>query len=732
MSKSISCHPNANQNGKLGTWSGVFTPTVLTILGAIMYLREGWVVGNAGLGGALMIIVLANAITASTALSISSVSTNIRVRAGGAFSIIAQSLGLEVGGSISLPLYLAQSISVAFYLFAFTEGWVSIFPNHPDLLVLLISFLIAFTIALVSANFAARFQYGILAVMVISLISVFLGSFAILGKQGMIHTPQVWGTFDGGNFWQVFAVFFPAVTGVLAGVNMSGDLKDPRDSIPKGTLLAVGLSFIIYICLAYWLSRVASPEELVNNLTIMVDKSTFGPAVQAGILAATFSSALTSMVGAPRLLQALSEQQILPNGHWLAKLTSKSEPRNAMLITGILAIGALVFGLAGGGLNAIAPLITMFFLIAYATLNGVVLLEQNLRLVSFRPLFSIPWIVPLVGLLGCVFVMFLINPTFSLVAITVVLGIYAYLTRRQLTTPWSDVRSGLFVNVAEWAAKRTLALPTDQERAWKPSLLMPITSSDTLLGSYRFIKALTAPRGSIRVVGISPEKDPALKEKLRPIMTAFGKDGIFAHHAILRADNLKSGAQVSMDVFRSTFFRPNILFLVYSKGMREKDVQAMYNKAIENEMGMVLFAPHSLAGLGREQLINIWIREQSPNWEIGLRLRNLDLSLLLAYQIARNWRGSIQLTTVVNEEKNRLPADNYLQQLTRLGRMPQNTKTVVYQGVLDEFLPQASLTDLQIFGLPEWIDLNFVKKMVSETKSTCIFVHDSGHESALV
>ena len=732
MPKSLTSKSAANQPGKLDTFSGVFIPTVLTILGAIMYLREGWVVGNAGLGGALVIILLANAITVSTAMSISSVATNIRVRAGGAFSIIAQSLGLEVGGSISLPLYLAQSISVAFYLFAFTEGWVSIFPTHPELAVLLISFLVAFTIALVSANFASRIQYGILAVLGISLVSVFLGSFAILSKPGMIHTPQVWGGFADGSFWQVFAVFFPAVTGVLAGVNMSGDLKDPRESIPKGTLAAVVVSFVIYVSLAYWFSRVASPQELISNLTIMVDKSAFGAAVQAGILAATFSSALTSLVGAPRLLQALSQQQIFPKGDWLSRLTHNGEPRNAMVITGILAVLTLFFGLAGGGLNAIAPLITMFFLIAYATLNGVVLLEKSLKLVSFRPLFSIPWVVPLIGLLGCVFVMFLINPTFGLVAVTVVLGIYAYLSRRQLTAPWSDVRSGLFVNVAEWAAKRTLALPTDQERAWKPSLLMPITSSDTLLGSYRFIKALTAPRGSIRVVGISRDKDTLLKEQIMPIMTAFDKDGIFAHHAILRADNLRRGAQVSMDVFRNTFFRPNILFLVHTKGMREKDLQAMYNKAVENEMGVVLFVPHMLAGLGREQLINIWIREQSPDWEIGLRLRNLDLSLLLAYQIARNWQGSIQLTTVVSEEKNREPAENYLQQLIRLGRMPRNTGAVANIGMLEEFLPQASMTDLQIFGLPDWIDLEFTKKMVLETKSTCIFVHDSGHESALV
>lgn len=717
---------------KLNTLNGVFTPTILTILGAIMYLREGWVVGNAGLGGALLIIIIANVITVTTAMSISSVATNIRVRAGGAFSIIAQSLGLEVGGSISLPLYLAQAISVAFYLFAFTEGWVSIFPSHPEFLVLFVSFALTLTIALVSANFAARIQYGILAVLGISLVSIFLGSFAILGKAGFTQTPQFFGDFRDGSFWQVFAVFFPAVTGVLAGVNMSGDLKDPRENIPKGTLSAVALSFVTYLVLAYWLARVASPEELINTPTIMVEKSAWGAAVLAGILAATFSSALTSLVGAPRLLQALSEQQVIPRGQWLAKKTAAGEPRNAMYVTAILAIGTLIFGLMGGGLNAIAPLITMFFLIAYAMLNGVVLLEQNLKLLSFRPLFNIPRLVPFIGLLGCVFVMFLINPTFSLIALAVVIGIYVVLSRRQLTAPWSDVRSGLFVTVAEWAAKRTLALPTDQERAWKPSLLMPITDSNTLLGSYRFLKALTAPRGSIRVVGVSPEKDSPLKEQLAPIVKAFENDGIFAHYAILHSENLKLGVEVSMDVFRSTFFRPNILFLVLHPNMVEKDIQVMYNKAKENDMGMAIFAPHPLAGLGREQTINIWLREQGPHWEIGLRLRNLDLSLLLGYQIAQNWKGDIQLNTIVNEESQKEAADQYLRQLTRLGRMPRHTKTIIEVGQFDNFLKKNAYADLQIFGLGDRVNLDFIHKSVEKTQSTCVFVHDSGHESALV
>ncbi|MCA9997342.1 MAG: hypothetical protein KDE56_16400, partial [Anaerolineales bacterium] len=169
---------------KFGTFDGVFLPTLLTILGAVMYLRTGWVVGNAGLIGAILIITLANLITFCTGLSISSVATNIRVGAGGSFSIISQSLGLEVGGSVNLPYYLAQAISVAFYIFAFTEGWLSIFPNHPAVLVLFLAYATCFGIAFISVGLAARIRYPILFIIAFSLFSILLGSSPSYGNPG--------------------------------------------------------------------------------------------------------------------------------------------------------------------------------------------------------------------------------------------------------------------------------------------------------------------------------------------------------------------------------------------------------------------------------------------------------------------------------------------------------------------------------------------------------------------
>ena len=207
--------------------------------------------------------------------------------------------GPEVGGSVNVPFYLAQSISVAFYIFAFTEGWLSIRPQAPEVLVLFVAFAACYLVAYTSVGLASRLRFPILFIVMFSLFSVFLGSFPILGQAGAIYTPQLIGAYPSASFWQVFAIFFPAVTGVLAGVNLSGTLSAPRRSIPLGTMTAIVVSFVIYMCLAYWTSVVATPEELVTNFTIMVDKAAFGWAVQIGILAATFSAALNSLLGAP-------------------------------------------------------------------------------------------------------------------------------------------------------------------------------------------------------------------------------------------------------------------------------------------------------------------------------------------------------------------------------------------------------------------------------------------------
>lgn len=716
---------------KFGTFDGVFLPTLLTILGAVMYLRTGWVVGNAGLIGAILIITLANLITFCTGLSISSVATNIRVGAGGSFSIISQSLGLEVGGSVNLPYYLAQAISVAFYIFAFTEGWLSIFPNHPAVLVLFLAYATCFGIAFISVGLAARIRYPILFIIAFSLFSSLLGSSPSYGNPGAIYTPEIWGKFPAGNFWVVFAVFFPAVTGVLAGVNLSGTLEKPRRSIPTGTIAAIMVSYVVYISLAYWTSRVATPAELINNFTVMVEKAAFGWAIQAGILAATFSAALNSLVGAPRILQAMAQHDVVPFGNFLAQETAVGEPHNAMYITGAIGIATLLFGLGGNGLNKIAPLMTMFFLITYAVLNGVVLLEQSLKLTSFRPSLRISRFVSLTGLVGAIIAMLLINPLFSLVAFVVTFLLYEYLSLRHLEAPWSDVRSGMFINVAEWAAKRVLSLPQGQDRAWKPSLLVPVRGTAALRYSYRFLNAITRPNGTIHILGCY---ENGRRDEIKGILAfenAFANDGVFARVALVEVRSLRYTLQTAMEVFTSAFFRPNILFMPILPDTDPEKLQFILDRAAENEMAAVLYLDNPNTALGREKVINVWIREQSPQWEVGLRLTNLDLTLLLAFQLARNWHGQINLITVVHDEAEKANGEHFMSQLIEYGRMPKNTNAIVAVNTFASYLPHAPQADLNIFGLQERADVEFARQMTVATDSSCVFVRDSGNESAL-
>lgn len=712
------------------TFAGVFTPTLLTILGVIMYLRLGWVVGNVGLVRGWMIILLAFAITGFTGLSLSSITTNIRVGAGGAFSMISQSLGLEVGGSIGIPLYVSQALAVTMYVFGFREGWRYLFPQHPALLIDLTVFALIFVIAFISAGLAFKVQYLIMAVIFGSLISI-----AAAALSGSMTEPirwtaqaQVAAGLSQAPFWTVFAVFFPAATGIMAGANISGDLENPRRSIPIGTMAAIGLSLLIYLALALWLAGSATTSELVENFTVMIDKAAWGPPVLAGLLGATFSSALSSTVGAPRILQALGTHKVMPGGSWLAETTEQGEPRNAMWLTGVLVLAALMLR----DLNAVAPLITMFFLVTYAMINVVVVIEQSLGLVSFRPLLRVPRAIPLVGATGCLFAMFIVNPAFSLVAVIVVLGLYGYLSRRSLEAPFGDVRSGLFVAVAEWAAKRVSGLPHRQERAWKPNLLVPVLDTRELRGSFRFIRDVAYPKGSVRLLGLdSAEPDLEFTERLEALAHTFRQEGVFASWNTLDGASYQSAVAAGMDTLGGSFFRPNILYLrMPDAEERAHETSHLLEKARRNEIGVLLFADDPKAQLGRRRVINLWVREQGPKWELSMDIGNLDLGILLSYKLQMNWRGQLNMITVLDDGSQLEAAQAYLENLTQVARLP-GAKQYVLEGDFYEVIPTAPQGDINIFGLPLEVDYSVLERLRKASRSACAFVQDAGTESAL-
>ncbi len=740
----------------LSTFQGVFRPTVLTILGVMMYLREGWLVGHAGLVGGMLVILATFLITGATALSLSTITTNIRLGAGGAFAVISQSLGLEAGGSIGIPLYLAQALSGALYIYGFAEAWLVIFPDHPMWAVVLSVFFVAYITAFISTKLAFKLQGLVMVVVLASLVSIVLGLTSV--AEPTYHNPQLWGEFGAGGFWEMFAIFFPAGTGIMVGASMSGSLESPRRSIPRGTLAAVGVSLFVYLFMAVWYSVLVSPETLQADELIVVEAAAVRELVLAGILASTFTATLSSFVAAPKVLQALGDYGVLPRGDFFAKTTERGEPRRASLVTGALVLGALSLG----SLNRVAGLITMFFLLTYFTINIVVLVEQRLGMVSFRPLFRIPLVVPILGTVSCAVAVFVISPTFALVAISVVVAVYAYLVKKQLEQPWETVRSGMFVALADWAAKRIVGAQEANERSWKPNLLIPVESRAQLDGHFRLLRAMTYPKGALQIVGIRPGKkkkrdlsenadsskdigkstlvgapNTAILDKvdgdfqaMSSIAADFQAEGLFATSVVIEAESLDKGVELSASVMRGNFFRPNVLFGL-AHTYDQQTTQALVDTAEENEMGVAFLYRHPEAGLGHERTINVWIRDQSPDWHMGLRLANLDLSLLMAYQIGRNWGGRMRFMTVCADPNDVPQAKDYLDQLIEDTRLSPYGESWVRSGNFTEQLQRAPRADLNIFGLARDVDVEHLRSVVRRTQHSCLFVRDSGHESAL-
>jgi solute carrier family 12 sodium/potassium/chloride transporter 2 len=710
---------------KFGMFQGVFVPTLLTILGVILYLRLGWVVGNVGVIGAWAIIFIAFTITTATALSMSSLVSNIRIGPGGAYSIISRSMGLEIGGSIGVPLYLSLAFSVALYIFGFREGMQYIFPDLSPLLIDLAVFAVTFGIVVASTRIAFRIQYAILAIIIVSLVSVFAAGWGTGTGASLLQPPE------GVSFWVVFAVFFPAATGIMAGANMSGELKNPRRAIPIGTLSAIGVTLVIYLVVAFWLSTVASSTQLQNDYTILIQDARWSQLVLAGLLAATFSSALNSMVGASRVLQAMGEHNILPGSGWLTKRSGTGIPRNAILLTGLIVFAALMLRT----LNTIAPLITMFFLITYAMINVVILVEQSLGLVSFRPLLRIPRVVPLIGTVGAFFTMFIINPVFSLVAVVVVASFYYLLMYRHLkaNSPYGDVRSSLFVAVAEWAARKSMKLPHSQERAWRPHLLIPVDDPPGLRGASEFIRDITYPRGSINIIGLTRRDQPGqLRDQIASLARDFEEDGVYTRWTMVESPRYGDGIVASIQALKSSFFQPNIVFLMLpAAGNNEEDTKEVLVRATESHMGIVLFAPHPQAALGHRRAINIWLEQGCIGWEPGMPLANCDLALLIAYKLRINWGGTLTLITPVENPDEVPGVERHLRSLIEETRITVDDLRVI-PGDRENALAKSPPADLEIFSLARDPDLGEIHRLVDITEASCIFCRDSGEENALV
>ncbi len=461
---------NGETAGRLGTFAGVFTPSVLTIIGLILFLRLGFVVGESGLPVALLILLLANTISVLTSISLSAIATNLKVKRGGDYYLISRTLGPAWGGAIGIVMFLAQSVSIAFYCLGFGEVAAGFIPQHAWLdpqAIAAIALLVLSVFAWLGTDWATRFQYGVMAILSLALLAFFIGSVSHWRAETLAENWRLPG--EGFSFWLMFALFFPAVTGFTQGVSMSGELKDAQRSLPLGTFLAVAVSIVIYFLAALAFAGAAPSRLLASDHNAMQSIALSGELIVAGVFAATLSSAMASFLGAPRILQSLASDRLFRLLQPFARTTRKSgNPRAGVLLSATIAL----LTIAAGQLDLIAPVVSMCFLVSYGLINFATYFESSAGSPSFRPGFRYfnRWL-SLAGGLACLGAMLAIDWVAGVLAISLLLAVHQYLKHTAHLARWADGRRSYHLQQLRehlFAAEDSEPHPRD----WRPNLLI--------------------------------------------------------------------------------------------------------------------------------------------------------------------------------------------------------------------------------------------------------------------
>ena len=661
-------------------FGGVFTPCTLTILGVIMFLRFGYVVGQAGIIFALIIIAISKLITLLTTLSLSAIATNTEVKGGGAYFLISRSLGVEFGGAIGLVFFLAQAISVAMYVIGFAEAYVASVPGGASkVVVATVCNVFVFICVYIGAGWTIKIQYFILATLLASLVSFYTGCWTEFDPVVLQANLQI--VPNSTTFFTMFALFFPAVTGIMAGANMSGDLKDPARAIPSGTLWSILFTGIIYVSLALLMGGTRSAEALSNlegDSLVIADISRWPILIVAGVFAATLSSALGSMMGAPRILQAFAKDNVFPSLRLFSVGTPiNNEPRRAVIVTFLISQAAI---LIVSDLNKIAPLITMFFMITYGLLNLATFYEAITKNPSYRPRFRFShWITSLLGFVGCLGVMFLIDWRWAAVSILGMGVLYFYISQKQVQTRWGDLQSGLLF---ERTRKNLLKLEKElhHPKNWRPIILALSGASWERPHLAVYGHWLTAGHGVLSLGYVIQGEVENRLERLvgqERILYKFIQDQkIEGFPAVVVAPTVAAGMESLVQTHGLGALRPNTVLIGWPNSREKAPKFGQILRSVTSLERSIIAMSFGASALKADShkvprgTVDVWWRGR----------HNGELMLLLAHLLTQNpeWRSrQIRLMRTIENEAGRSEVQKHLEGLIEQSRIRATPHVVV-------------------------------------------------------
>ncbi len=731
----------------------VFFTAIATILGAIMFLRFGFAVGQVGFLGAIAIILIGHAVTIPTAMAIAEIATNQKVEGGGEYYIISRSFGLVIGSTIGIALYLSQAISVAFYVMAFSEAFTIFFDwliatlSMPDWLIWLLRqkqtvgipglLLLTYVMLTKGADLGVKLLYTVVAILAISLLAFFIGtteysrshdfdpfeniSDVMERPEAFVINPSsseatrnnesdsliVGRPFEGnqkdkisatsenknGNglpeaigFFIVFSIIFPAFTGMTAGVGLSGDLKNPGKSIPFGTLAATLCGMLMYFFIAWKLAVSAPPHELADtSRLIMADIAWQGWwIIPLGLAAATISSALGSIMVAPRTLQAIARDGIFPTpkfNHWLSKgKGEKDEPYNASVLTIVIA-GVFILM---GALDSVAQIISMFFMVAYGSLCLISFLNHFAADPSYRPKFKSRWYVSLFGAISCFALMFFMNAAYALMAIVLILILFLWVVNyNQDKRNLAVIFQGVIFQLSRQMQVFLQKTEKEKSQSWRPSTVAISEDSFVRFSAFQLLRWIAYRYGFGTYIHylkgyLSKEtnQEAARCKKQLIAMADVSKSNVFID-TIVSPSFTSTVAQI-IQLPGIAGKENNLLLFEYHKNHPDNLLDIVDNLGLIKSVDFdLIILASSERGFGLMKQIHLWI---SP-----YDFENANLMILLAYILLGHpdWKeATINIHAVfpedsIDEERERL----FL--LIQTGQLPISPKNI-------EFIAQKS------------------------------------------
>jgi len=717
---------------KFGAFAGVFTPSILTILGVIMYMRLGWVVGEAGLVTALVIIVIAHIISVTTGLSISSIATDKKIKAGGIYYILSRSLGLPMGGAIGIALFVGTALSISLYLVGFAESFLSIEPIRNFLglsqdvngyrIIGTGSIVILVAIAFTSTSLALKTQYYILAAIALSLVSIFLGFFTNTGyaPESTLFSSAV----DGIPVEMIFAVFFPAVTGFTAGVAMSGDLKNPKKSIPSGTLAAVAVGFVVYVGLAIGLAYFVNRDLLINDTNFLLKIAWYSPLVIAGIWGATLSSALGGILGGPRILQAISTDRITP------KIFAKgygtgNEPRNALILIFLIAEAGILIG----ELNVIAGIVSMFYLASYGFINLAYYLESWAS-TDFRPSFKINRYIALIGFIASFGVMFKLDMASMFIALILMWGLYFLLQRKQMKLDYGDVWQSVWSTVVRTALKK-MDGSNIELRNWKPNIILfsggtkkrphLVELGHSLVGKFGLLSNFDLIENK-EATTLFPKHKQSLPE-------GFSNKAVFFRRQTVK--DIYDGVETIARTYGFSGVEPNTIIMGWGRQTQDPvRFTKMINVLNKLDYNILLLDYDKNSGFGDYKLIDIW-------WEGTGNQGHLALTLTKFLLFSEKWQDTnlrLLIVNSINHQRDIIQdkAEKIVDELRINAQIKIINNEVEQKDFYDIVLSESDAADLIFIGIPEFKEseaTSFIQKtnMLFKNAGTTALLKASSH-----